>query len=93
MKKKQALVVTTKHRGVFFGYYESNDGSTFNLTGARNCVYWSEETKGFIGLAVSGPASGSKVGPKCEALQLFDVTSALVASDDAIAAWEKDEWT
>lgn len=48
---ERAVLVTTEHRGVFFGYATETDGETITLKNARNCVYWSSDVKGFLGLA------------------------------------------
>ena len=52
---ERPVVVTTAHRGVFFGYAKDTSGETIKLRAARNCVYWSSDVKGFIGLVASGP--------------------------------------
>jgi len=44
------VVVTTAHRGVFFGYAGDTSGQTIKLERARNCVYWTSDVRGFIGL-------------------------------------------
>jgi len=35
---ERPVLVTTAHRGVFFGYASRTDGSTISLRRARNCV-------------------------------------------------------
>ena len=50
MKKRQAarpVVVTTAHRGVFFGYTDDADGEQVALTRSRLCIYWSADVQGF----------------------------------------------
>ena len=37
--KERAVLVTTEHRGVFFGYATETDGATITLRNARNCIY------------------------------------------------------
>ena len=46
---ERAVMVTTAHRGVFFGYATDTDGETIALKRARLCLYWSADVKGFIG--------------------------------------------
>lgn len=89
------VVVTTKHRGVFFGELKSyeEDSGRVELTKARNCVYWSKDTRGFFGLAATGPLPGSRVSPEIPSVKLVDVTSVLECSNDAIAAWESGIWS
>ena len=86
------VVVTTDKRGVFFGILAARDGSTVELGDARNCVYWSAETRGFLGLCAHGPQPGSRVGPAAPLVELRGVTSVSVASDEAVKAWEAAPW-
>lgn len=62
-KKERYVMVTTEHRGVFSGFAKETSGETIHLRAARNCIYWSESTKGFLGLASYGPDSSCKIGP------------------------------
>lgn len=86
------LVVTTKHKGVFFGYGEKSDGETIELKQARMCVYWSTDMRGFMGLASIGPSRSCKVGLAVPSLTVRDVTSVAECSPDAATAWEKGPW-
>jgi hypothetical protein len=45
-QKERAVIVTTAHKGVFFGYATETGGSTINLRAARMCVYWSADLGG-----------------------------------------------
>ena len=87
------VVVTTKHRGVFFGTLESKTASTAVLLDARVCVYWSTETRGFVGLAAKGPMEGCRISDSCPRLELVDITSVINCTDEAIARWEEGPWT
>ncbi len=86
------VLVTTKHRGVFFGKLKEDNGATVILESARNCISWDEATKGFLGLATTGPTSGCRVGPAAPELTLYGVTSITKCSDVAVEAWEKAPW-
>lgn len=55
--KARPVVVTTEYRGVFFGYAEDTSGDIITLSNARNCIYWSAATGGFMGLAATGPTA------------------------------------
>lgn len=88
---ERAVLVTTSHRGVFFGYATKTDGATINLRAARNCIYWPTENKGFLGLASMGPVSGAKVGPAAD-IELRDITCVAACTDEAVARWEKAPW-
>jgi hypothetical protein len=88
------VLVTTAHRGVFFGYAgdTSELPKSIALRKARNCIYWPVENKGFIGLATSGPAAGAKVGPAAD-IQLFEITSVVECTPDAAEKWEQAPWS
>ena len=83
----KAVVVTTAHRGVFYGRARETSGETIRLTGARLCIYWSADVRGFMGLAAGGPTSGCKIGPRAT-ITLRNITSVLECSEAAEAAWE-----
>lgn len=86
------LVVTTEHRGVFFGYGVPTSESEIRLEKARMCVYWSADVKGVVGLAATGPSSLCKIGLAAPAITLRGVTSVMECSPEAAAAWEKGPW-
>lgn len=91
--KKTGLVITTSHKGVFFGYGVDAPGAKeIKLTDVRMCIYWPTSNKGVLGLAVSGPQSGSKVTQAVPAMTVKDVTAVMSCTDDAIKAWEKGPW-
>ena len=96
-KKERAVLVTTAHRGVFFGYAaeefkeQQNGLLCGSLRAARNCIYWPAGNKGFLGLASDGPMSGAKVGPAAD-IELRDITCVAECTDAAVVAWEKAPW-
>ena len=90
-KTERAVLVTTAHRGVFFGYAEATDGDTIRLRAARNCIYWSPATKGFLGLAAGGPDKDCRIGPAAD-IELRNITSVAECTPEAVAAWEKAPW-
>lgn len=89
--KERAVIVTTVHKGVFFGYAIETSGPTIKLKSARLCVYWSADLRGFMGLAVAGPSSSCKIGPAAD-IELRDITSVVEVSPEAVARWEKSPW-
>ncbi len=89
--KLRPVVVTTAHRGVFFGYATDTTGETITLKDSRLCVYWSSELKGFMGLASMGPTKNCKIGPKAD-ITLRNITAVLEATPEAVTAWEKGPW-
>ena len=87
----KAVLVTTEFRGVFFGHIK-NDKNLPNeivLTKARNCIYWSADCGGFLGLASKGPNSNCKIGVIVPELKLYKITSVTPVSDEATERWEK----
>jgi hypothetical protein len=91
-EKERAVVVTTTHRGVFFGYAIDIDGAIIKLRAARNCIYWSSDIKGFMGLAATGPSNTCKVGPAAD-ISLRGITSVMECSPEAATAWERAPWS
>lgn len=89
--KEIAVMVTTSHRGVFFGYTTDTSGAIIKLRNARNCLYWPTENKGFMGLANMGPVKGARVGPAAD-IELRDITSVALCTEAAVAAWESAPW-
>lgn len=87
------VVVTTAHRGVFFGKLLARDGSTVTLSGARNCLYWERSLRGFLGLAEAGPSAGCRVGAEVAELELLAVTSLSRCTAEAIERWGKAPWS
>ncbi len=84
------VLVTTQHRGVFFGWLGANDdrsARSLTLKRCRNAIYWAG-SKGFLGLAATGPDNGSKIGSAAPSVLLHDVTSVSVCTDDAAKSWE-----
>ena len=88
---ERAVLVTTEHRGVFFGYAVETDGPTISLHRARNCVYWSPDVKGFLGLANGGPTKDCRIGPPAD-IVLRGITCVAEVTKEATEAWEKATW-
>ena len=84
-------MVTTAHRGVFFGYSADTDGETIKLREGRNILFWSEDCKGFMGLAANGPTKTCKIGPPAD-IRLRNITSVLSVTPAAVAKWEAAPW-
>lgn len=90
-RPERPVLVTTVHRGVFFGYAKDTDGPTIKLRAARLCVYWSVDLRGFMGLASQGPNSNCKIGPAAD-IHVRDITAVVEVSPEAVARWEKAPW-
>lgn len=90
---KLPVLVTTEHKGVFFGYLNSEMlKEKVQLTGARNCTYWDAELRGVFGLASHGPGAKCKIGHLIEEITLFDITSISKCTSVAVEAWDKAPW-
>ena len=85
---ERPVLVTTAHRGVFFGWATATTGSTIALKRARLCIYWSADLMGFMGLAAKGPSSSCKIGPPAD-IELRDITSVVECTPQAAQKWEK----
>ena len=91
-KTETAVVVTTEHRGVFFGYTKDVTKRPLTLERMRMCIYWSADVKGVFGLCATGPNRTCKVGPAVPSSDLEKVTSVTTVTDEAAANWEKGFW-
>ncbi len=87
MNNRRPVIVTTEFRGVFFGYAKNTSGKTIKLKNARNCLYWSKATGGFMGLASIGPQAGSAVGRRAD-IELRKVTAVTDMTHSAVDVWE-----
>lgn len=88
---ERPVLVTTEFRGVFFGYATETSGDTIHLKRARNCIYWSADTKGFLGLVSKGPTDGCRVGPPAD-IELRKITCVAECTAEAVKAWESAPW-
>lgn len=89
--KARPVVVTTAHRGVFYGLARDTSGETIKLQGARLCVYWSADMRGFMGLAVHGPSQSCRIGPPAD-IELRNITAVLEVTPDAAKRWNDAPW-
>jgi len=89
--KERAVLVTTAHRGVFFGYATDTAGDVIKLRAGRNCLYWSTDVRGFLGLARTGPTSSCRIGPPAD-VELRAITAVAEVTPDAVRAWESAPW-
>lgn len=87
----KAVLITTEFRGVFFGFIKNDKNlpSEIVLTKARNCIYWSSDCGGFMGLASKGPTSSCRIGAKVEEIKLYKITSVTPVTPEAAERWEK----
>jgi len=91
--KNKAVLVTTEFRGVFFGYVKDDKKlpNQITISNVKNCIYWSSDIGGFLGLAASGPSSSCKIGAEVPELTLFKVTSVSPVSEEAEKKWKNSK--
>ena len=83
------ILVTTKHRGVFFGQVPDDADlteTTLRLENARCAIRWAT-TRGIAQLAETGPTTSSKIGAPATIEALHDVTAVWHVTDEAAEAW------
>lgn len=85
-KASRPVIVTTEHRGVFFGYATDTTGVSVNLTGARMAIAFGT-TRGVMELAETGPTSRSKISARAD-MEVRKVTAVFEVTAVACEAWE-----
>lgn len=85
----KAILVTTQHRGVFFGLVPDDqdmNARTMALTGARCAIRWGT-TEGVAQLAATGPTKESRIGAQADIPALHDITAVWAVTPEAQAKW------
>ena len=85
----KAVIVTTEHRGVFFGYVEDNADltkTTLSLKNARMAIRW-RTAKGIAELAEIGPNENSLIGAKADIPVIHKVTAVFLVTTQAEEKW------
>jgi hypothetical protein len=85
------ILITTEHRGVFFGYVpEDQDmtARTMALKSARCAIYWATKT-GVAELAAIGPNENSRIGAEADIEAIHDITAVWAVTAEAEAAWKR----
>ena len=86
----KAILVTTIHKGVFFGYVPDDQdmaARTMALTGSRMAIYWAT-AKGVAELAEAGPNAKSRIGSKADIEALHDITAVWAVTEKAEQKWQ-----
>lgn len=86
-REPRYVVVCTDKRGVFAGVLESGGLGEAVLTEVRNCIYWSKDVGGVLGLSASGPSASCRIGAASPRLTLNGVHAVMDCSQEARAAW------
>ena len=93
IQTERAVIVTTSHKGVFFGYATDTTGEVIRLLRARLAVYWTADLRGFMGLASVGPKSGCRIGQAVPEMEVRAITAVIECTPEAVAQWEKGIWS
>lgn len=91
--KDVGVLVTTQHRGVFFGFADNADleaKAMLRLQRVRNCLYWHQSVGGFLGLAAVGPNADCRIGKEAPEVILHDITSVSICTPEAIEKWTRN---
>ena len=88
------VLVTTAHRGVFFGYLVGKPAKEkVVLNRARNVTYWDVATRSFLGLAANGPTTQCRISAAAaDASTLFDITGVFSCTPEAVTKFEDGPW-
>lgn len=84
--RERPVIVTTEHRGVFFGYADNTKGTEIELKRARMAIAFGT-TRGILELAETGPTSRSKISARAD-LDVRKVTAVFEVTEAATRAWE-----
>jgi len=85
----KAVLITTEHRGVFFGYTEEDADltkTTLSLKDAKMAIRWRTK-KGIAELAEKGPNSNSLIGAKADVPVIHKVTAVFLVTKEAEEKW------
>ena len=92
MPEKRFVVVCTEFRGVFAGYADDEIADPITLSDAQMCVYWSQDIRGVLGLAATGPTKSCKITKPVPQMKVYKVTAVLDATEEAEKAWQNTPW-
>jgi hypothetical protein len=84
--KERPVIVTTEHRGVFYGMATDTEGEVIHLRAARMAIKWST-TRGLMELAEVGPNANSKISARAD-MSVRKITAVFECTEAARAAWE-----
>lgn len=90
--EERLVVVLTEFKEIFCGWSSDVTGDRIKLRSARQACYYSEDTHGLLGLAVTGPGKGSRIGPAAN-IEVRRVVNVIECSSEAAKAWESASWT
>lgn len=87
-KPLKKVIVTTEHRGVFYGSLASYDGKdrVAQLDDALMVIQFGT-TRGLLQLAATGPTTSSNLSDTAPSMRLEKCVSIIDVSKEAEAAW------
>ena len=93
-EQQTPVLVTTAHRGVFFGYLVGAPSKAqVVIDRARNVTYWDVSVRSFLGLAAQGPSPKCRISPAAGAAStLYDITGVFVCTPEAVTKFEEGPW-
>ena len=92
MSEKRFVVVCTEKRGVFGGVVEDSTADPITMFDAQMCVRWSQDVRGVVGLAATGPTTDCRVTKPAPEARLYNITAVFDATDEAAEAWRSCPW-
>lgn len=94
MNGHRPVLVTTAHRGVFFGYLVGDPAKEkVVINRIRSVTYWDAATRSFLGLAAKGPTQTCRVSAAAGAEStLFDITGVFACTPEAVKQFERGLW-
>lgn len=88
---ERLVVVLTEFKEIFCGWTSDTDGERIKLRAARQACYYAETTHGLLGLAVTGPGKGSKIGPSAN-IEVRRPVNVIECQPSAVEVWENAKW-
>lgn len=82
------VIVTTEHRGVFYGLADDNVSATdesIKLKDCRMAIYWGT-THGLLQLAHTGPTAKSRISAPAD-VEVNKITAVIDLAPEAAEAW------
>jgi len=90
-QQERMYVCLTEFKEIFCGWTTDVSGDRIQLRNARQACYYSEHTHGLLGLAVTGPGKGSRIGPAAN-IEVRRVVNVIECQSAAAEAWENAKW-
>lgn len=89
----RAVVVTTEHRGVFFGYIKEDQSPMWiELDRCRMAIMWDSSIRGVLGLASHGPSNSCRISHDTPHGKIWKITGVFACSEVARDKWESAPW-